>query len=1050
MGYNSKYNGAEVEAILDRASDCITKGESVDFATDLTGVPEATPEEFTYRPSAGRKSIRDKSAVIRRIKGNSLVWNQLLRERAFTEVNVTLSYNDDGSINTINNGSLSCGITQLLVNTIPSRHKVLVVVDYKRSSLTSSNCLFYLHRKNVENFDKYSIDSIKSTERRVDGGLITTTDECDRIYVYPFLEGEEGSSATIYSVMAIDLTVMFGVGNEPVTIEEFYARIPEGVDLTAYNAGELTSMNANAIETTGFNQWDEEWEVGGINTENGKVYESSTSIRSKNFNKCVGGQTYFCKGDYALYWYDVDKSFIGKSYVKNQEVSFPLNASYFMIGFYTNYGTTYKNDICINLSHSGVRNGEYEPYEKNILLLPEIAKYFPDGMHGIGDVCDEIIDGLAIKRIGEVDLGSLDWSIRTTSDKNKYSWGAILSTPSIGADKNANILCAKYITASANDVYLLKDKTVAVLSNVLGISVNIYDSNYTAKTDKDSFVASLQGVKLYYELSEPIYTPIDEPLQLDYKVDDFGTERILSDGASAPFKADIVYQFNAEGRIRDNSRNIASLEGQILTLYQGKDTTGSIANTIERNTISFAKLTEAPNADGLIKGRDTKEYIDDAIENAEDRIDDNSRLIGSLEGRIKTLYSGSEVVGSIENKVSKAIAKEVERADAKYALPRDIASLEDYVNDELDKKVSKTDNIGANKITGVNSDTAGYAQNLPVLSAKVQSLNVNILADLKADEFYIEKTEGDGTWQTVDHTSAAVRSLFICNGLQNGFTLSPNESWPVGSQFRITIYPKTARHAWVDFFAINMYCNARYFNISAEWCDKNDGGNPTWIPTNVQVEAKTNCTVLLSYGNWFGFAAYNRWGIRFTFEVTREYKSNSRVWGIAAYSNNHAPEIHSTADNAIWTIGKDYLPDADKNATFPEKVIARSFEDRDGNAVMLAKDIPTEVATAVPREVVRNKQPATILPNRLYDWTGQTSTSIILPPLASGDNTYYNKWMVLLATSTSDELTIPFDVLWKNGVAPTWDTWCICKMIFFKDAEGYKTCGEWEIYSYGD
>ena len=50
---------------------------TTNFAKDLTGVIEATPEEFTYRPSAGNKSIRDASAVIRRIKGNTVVFAQL-------------------------------------------------------------------------------------------------------------------------------------------------------------------------------------------------------------------------------------------------------------------------------------------------------------------------------------------------------------------------------------------------------------------------------------------------------------------------------------------------------------------------------------------------------------------------------------------------------------------------------------------------------------------------------------------------------------------------------------------------------------------------------------------------------------------------------------------------------------------------------------------------------------------------------------------------------------------------------------------------------------
>lgn len=65
-----------------------------------------------------------------------------------------------------------------------------------------------------------------------------------------------------------------------------------------------------------------------------------------------------------------------------------------------------------------------------------------------------------------------------------------------------------------------------------------------------------------YQLAEPIVTPITEPLQLDYEVADFGTEKALAAPKSSPFRADIVYQFNAEGRIRDNSRNIERIEAQ--------------------------------------------------------------------------------------------------------------------------------------------------------------------------------------------------------------------------------------------------------------------------------------------------------------------------------------------------------------------------------------------------------------------------------------------------------------------------------------------------------
>jgi hypothetical protein len=82
---------------------------------------------------------------------------------------------------------------------------------------------------------------------------------------------------------------------------------------------------------------------------------------------------------------------------------------------------------------------------------------------------------------------------------------------------------------------------------------------YVAGDENDVEVIT-DKITTVYKLPLPEVTRIDEPLQLDYKVDDFGTEKMLSNAPSAPFKADIVYQFNAEGRIRDNSRNIEKLE----------------------------------------------------------------------------------------------------------------------------------------------------------------------------------------------------------------------------------------------------------------------------------------------------------------------------------------------------------------------------------------------------------------------------------------------------------------------------------------------------------
>ena len=61
------------------------------------------------------------------------------------------------------------------------------------------------------------------------------------------------SKDTIYArnAMCIDLTLMFGAGNEPATVSEFEALFPEVY--YPYNAGELISNDAEAVESVGFN-----------------------------------------------------------------------------------------------------------------------------------------------------------------------------------------------------------------------------------------------------------------------------------------------------------------------------------------------------------------------------------------------------------------------------------------------------------------------------------------------------------------------------------------------------------------------------------------------------------------------------------------------------------------------------------------------------------------------------------------------------------------------------------------------------------------------------
>lgn len=427
------------------------KVDEVKFANDLTGVIEATPEMFTYRPSAGDKSVRDESAVIRRIKGNTSVWGQLANINApFTNSGYIFTRNDDGSVSIKRDPSITSGYWCAYNMGLSYRdisHKYMFYANATVSGVQSSTdyCEISVYNLDVMIGNHTSYRTNGHHTFCCFGSPDSSTGWQYAFYAYGV------SELTIHNLQAFDLTAIFGAGNEPATYEEFRQYYPDAY--YPYCVPEVRPMRATGIETIGFNAFNGEYaEVIG-----GQTYYLGVTIDTARFATEIGGDSV--------------------------EITIPEDRLYTPSDNGYIYATG--SDICINLSHSGVRNGEYKPYEKNTLLLPEIAKYFPEGMHGIGDVCDEINEEMAIQRC----------AVRAYEE---------------GDENNAEV-----------------------------------------KTDKITTV---------YKLTVPVYTPIDELLQLDYKVDDFGTERMLSDEPSSPFKADIVYQFNAEGRIRDNSRNIEKLE----------------------------------------------------------------------------------------------------------------------------------------------------------------------------------------------------------------------------------------------------------------------------------------------------------------------------------------------------------------------------------------------------------------------------------------------------------------------------------------------------------
>lgn len=567
------------------------------LSDDLRGHVNDTHEEnFVYQPTASDLSIKDGFADIKKLKGNTVVWNQKFINEAFINNGVNITTSEDALIlnGTLNTTYLGITYASLNIAKIPLNHigyyRIVIVKD---NSNILQNKLFGLlnrgkHITITQNTAKFLYQNTNDSQGWVFG-------------ISKFSGGEVFEDVQI-KANVFDLTQMFGEGNEPATVEEFEAMFPN--EYYEYNEGELLSFDGKGVKSVGFNQWDEELEPGKLNTTTGNNLEDTTKARSKNYIKVFPSTKYYFKSPtgtnsssvwIALYDknYNIIQGYNGSGLQtggnmfnivlapdRNREFTTSPNAAY--MRFYIS--TEFNHDICINLVHSGYRNGEYEKYEDYTLSFQDgntisqltgklngegdSVVIFPDGLRSAGTVYDEIVydeatgKHKAIKRIGSVDLGMHNCKYNDgSSNPNVYPYGffTLYDIPNIL--EKGKLLSVKYPTAKKE---IFTTDKVLVSSN----RVYIVDSSYT---DLDSFKASLQGQILYYELETPEVYELDFPINTSYEAYDFGTEEVLySDDkeVNIPMKANIEYGFNAVDMIRNNFEEIKALKERVTALEQ--------------------------------------------------------------------------------------------------------------------------------------------------------------------------------------------------------------------------------------------------------------------------------------------------------------------------------------------------------------------------------------------------------------------------------------------------------------------------------------------------
>ncbi len=375
----------------------------------------------------------------------------------------------------------------------------------------------------------------------------------------------------------IDLTQAFGtpIADRAYTLEQStpgsgiawlrsYGFLTE--DYYEYTQPTLESVRVSGHETVGFNQWDEEWEVGTISTTTGASESATNRIRSKNYIPVIPNETYSLTGvdNGRLVVYDGDKNFVQYIDIFNLRPSLlftvPSGGAYIRFSPVGTYGTVYNNDICINISDAS-RNGQYEPYTKHTypldpsVTLRGVLKLDANNeIYADGDVYES--DGGVSRRYAIVDLGSLVWSPGGTSDANAKRMFADIPNAKASASASSvpNIFCVRYSATTPNATYT---KTDGITLETVGSRVLVYDSNYNTASDVASFKASLDGVYLVYELATPTTESADPYTQIQF-CDPDGTEAFTDYGVASgdrdvaiPAGHSTFYPEDLKGKLED-------------------------------------------------------------------------------------------------------------------------------------------------------------------------------------------------------------------------------------------------------------------------------------------------------------------------------------------------------------------------------------------------------------------------------------------------------------------------------------------------------------------
>lgn len=453
---------------------------------------------------------------VKNIGGRSIVWNQLYKKFGY-----------------VGGSTLNC-------KSIFKSHNYLLRVDYSVSENTKVY-LYFRAAKYTAGTNRQIVKDITAGSGKIswitsplgehsDGGdfgvfrLVTDSDGNQKLDTSPFSNYE-----------IFDLTQMFGIGNEPTSVEEFEAMFPN--NYYQYNAGEIITADTESVVEQGKNLLNADDYYAAYKQSDGSYLNNSSDFAGINIP--IGnyiGKTLIAtlkatvsSQPTSFFWLArINGTRIESSYEKGERVLANTTGiaklavtpktqnDTLAMSFGQGRGDVIVRDIQIELGDTPTA---YAPFHRNVYQIPEVIKALPGYGWSAGTARNYVDyeNKRYVQCVNSVDLGTLTWtagggiSSRTVFiASSRKICGQKLSYNSAIA---SNILCSKYLAKSQNEVW--SDAAPVGIATNATIDGYVY-VNDTAYTDATAFKQAMQGVMLYYELETPIVTDISSLIPDDF------------------------------------------------------------------------------------------------------------------------------------------------------------------------------------------------------------------------------------------------------------------------------------------------------------------------------------------------------------------------------------------------------------------------------------------------------------------------------------------------------------------------------------------------------